>query len=44
VKEEPGAEKEKAAGARPGSSGGAHKRSASVLSSTSDKSAKRQKK
>ncbi|GAB1316272.1 swr complex subunit [Madurella fahalii] len=30
--------------ARPASSGGAHKRSASVLSSTSDKSAKRQKK
>jgi DNA methyltransferase 1-associated protein 1 len=45
IKEEPGTEKEKtAAGARPGSSSGAHKRSASVLSSTSDKSAKRQKK
>ncbi len=56
IKEEPGAEKDKekektaaggsggaAAGTRPGSSG-AHKRSASVLSSTSDKSAKRQKK
>ncbi|KAK4126730.1 hypothetical protein N657DRAFT_640594 [Parathielavia appendiculata] len=44
IKGEPGAEKEKTADARPGSSGGAHKRSASVLSSTSDKSAKRQKK
>lgn len=48
IKEEPGAEKEKttapdATAARPGSSG-AHKRSASVLSTTSDKSAKRQKK
>ncbi|KAG7286326.1 carnitine transporter [Staphylotrichum longicolle] len=49
IKEEPGAEKDKtaapdaAAAARPGSSG-AHKRSASVLSTTSDKSAKRQKK
>ena len=56
VKQEPGAEKDKekekekagsapaaATGTRPGSSG-AHKRSASVLSSTSDKSAKRQKK
>ncbi|KAL2144032.1 hypothetical protein VTI28DRAFT_9643 [Corynascus sepedonium] len=48
IKEEPGAEKDKAApaasGARPGSSGGPHKRSASVLSTASDKSAKRQKK
>jgi DNA methyltransferase 1-associated protein 1 len=47
IKEEPGSEKEKAsssASARPGSSGGPHKRSASVLSAASDKSAKRQKK
>ncbi|KAK4100007.1 hypothetical protein N658DRAFT_428628 [Parathielavia hyrcaniae] len=45
IKEEPEAEKDKTDGTRPGSSGGgAHKRSASVLSSTSDKSAKRQKK
>ncbi|AEO59275.1 hypothetical protein MYCTH_52576 [Thermothelomyces thermophilus ATCC 42464] len=48
IKEEPGTEKDEAAaagaGARPGSSGGAHKRSASVLSAASDKSAKRQKK
>ncbi|KAK4152120.1 hypothetical protein C8A00DRAFT_16548 [Chaetomidium leptoderma] len=42
IKEEPGTEKDKT-GPRPGSSG-AHKRSASVLSSASDKSAKRQKK
>ncbi|KAK4042605.1 hypothetical protein C8A01DRAFT_13769 [Parachaetomium inaequale] len=46
IKEEPGTEKDKAGGgARPGSSaGGTHKRSASVLSAASDKSAKRQKK
>ncbi|AEO64564.1 1d1dfa0c-cbf9-46bb-9ede-9c0acb1400c9 [Thermothielavioides terrestris] len=43
IKKEPGVETDRAAGSRPGSSG-AHKRSASVLSSTSDKSTKRQKK